>query len=233
MNDRTSSCSRVRTSICRRAFIFSMPSIFLRLISSILADLRGASGLVGRTRLFSLGTSCASFCIRPVAVSLGICSVPTLTVMFSFLSAILRDLRGSCTFVSSVGSVGSPCHSCVGTCIVSSLDGLAGTLGDAAILCIRGCICTLGGVALASGALSISLTDVGVRISWSRFNLSNVSSRSCGGTPVVSVFARPPIAAVILSAGVIDGWVRYLCLNHTAPDVRRLCESTIQIVWHR
>jgi len=119
------------------------------------------------------------------------------------------------------------------TCIVSSLDGLAGTLGDAAILCIRGCICTLGGGAFAFVAPSLSLTGAGVRISCSRFNLSNVLSRSCGGTPVVSVFARPPIAAVILSAGVTDGWVRYLCLNQTAPDVRRLCESTIHIVWHR
>ena len=51
----------------------------------------------------------------------------------------------------------------------------------------------------------LTLPVVDARISWSLFNVSNVSLRSCGGTPVVSVFARPPIAAVILSAGVTDG----------------------------
>jgi len=206
-----------------------MPAFFLLISSAILADLRGTAGLisVGRSRLISLGTW-ASFNFSLIAFSLGLCSFPTSTVIFSFLAAILLPSPGC-----SSGPQWSHSHSRGTTCIVSSRDGLAGTLGAAAMSCIRGCICTLGGGPIAFGTPSISLTGAGVRISWSRFNLSNVSSRSCCGTPVVSVFARPPMAAVILSAGVTDGWVRYLCLNQTAPDVRQLCESTIHIVWHR
>ena len=86
-----------------------------------------------------------------------------------------------------------------------STDGIVGTLGGGANSCICGCICTLGGSACSFVVPPLSSPVVGARISWSLFNLSNVSSRSCGGTPVVNVFARPPIAAVILSAGVTDG----------------------------
>ena len=65
----------------------------------------------------------------------------------------------------------------------------------------------LVGRAASTPYLSLLLSSVtcGSSMSWSLFNLSSVSSRSWVGIPVVSVFASPPIAAVILSAGVTYG----------------------------
>ena len=71
----------------------------------------------------------------------------------------------------------------------------------------------------AGDALLLS-TICGVRMSCSLHDLSKVSSRSWGGIPVESGFASPPIAAVMQSAGVTNGLVKYLCLNNTAPDVQ-------------
>ncbi len=45
---------------------------------------------------------------------------------------------------------------------------------------------------------------------------------------MVRVFASLPMAATIWSSGVTDGLVRYLCLNHTAPDTCMVCVSFIQ-----
>jgi hypothetical protein len=87
---------------------------------------------------------------------------------------------------------------------------LSASLGD----CRSIGTCCVGAVILRSLLSSI----LGLRISCSLRSLSTVSLHSCGGTPVVRVFASPPMAATIWSSGVTDGLVRYLCLNHTTPD---------------
>ena len=74
------------------------------------------------------------------------------------------------------------------------------------------CSCRGGDVLLLSSIYS-------VRMSCSWRNFSKVSLHSWGGIPVVSVLASPPIAAVMQSTGVTNGLVKYLCLNHIAPDM--------------
>ena len=81
------------------------------------------------------------------------------------------------------------------------------------------------------GVASLYSSICSARISWSLFYLSKVSLHSWGRITMVSVFARPLTAAVMQSAGVTDELVKYLCLNHTAPDMHQSCEATIQIVW--
>jgi hypothetical protein len=88
--------------------------------------------------------------------------------------------------------------------------------------------CCVGAVTLRSLLPSI----LGSRISHSLQSLSTMSLCSCGGTPVVRVFASPPMAATIWSSGVTDGLVRCLCLNHTTPDTSVVCMSFIQTFWH-
>jgi hypothetical protein len=84
-------------------------------------------------------------------------------------------------------------------------------------------VCCVGAMILRSFFLSV----LGSRISCSFQSLSTMSLCSCRGTPVVRVFTSPPMAATILSSGVTDGLVRFLCLNHTAPDIRMACVSFI------
>jgi hypothetical protein len=89
--------------------------------------------------------------------------------------------------------------------------------------------CCIGAMTL--GLLFPSVLDS--RISCSLQSLSTVSPHSCGGTQVVRVFASPPMAATIQSSGVTDGLVRYLCLNHTAPDTRVACVSFMKTFWNQ
>jgi hypothetical protein len=88
--------------------------------------------------------------------------------------------------------------------------------------------CCVGALILCSSSPSV----LGSRISCSLQSLSTVMSRSCRGTPVVSVYPSLPMAATIWSSGVTDGLIRHLCLNHTTPDTRGTCVSFIQTCWH-
>jgi hypothetical protein len=144
---------------------------------------------------------------------LGCCGDGLPVVSISILFSILGGLAYS--------------HATLGTAAGSWLS-LSTSLGDC-----HGTGCGTGICCIDTMTLCLLFSSVlGSRISCSFQSLSTVLLRSCRGTPVVRVFASLPMAATILSSGVTDGLVRYLCLNHTAPDTRMACVSFIQIFWH-
>jgi hypothetical protein len=56
---------------------------------------------------------------------------------------------------------------------------------------------------------------------------------SCGDLMPSSVSVRCAAAAITRSSGVIDGFVRYLCLKKAAPEMRVVRVVGVQIFQHR